>query len=82
MSSYCPVCNGLQTLEVQCPGCYVQAADYGRFNDYLGPYSPYRPIDDISMSNGYDDLKNHLCLHLMNCPKCNRTFQSAVQEIH
>jgi hypothetical protein len=81
LSTYCPICNGFQTLAVACPNCRAETADYGRYNDYLGPYSPYRPIDDISMTNGYPDVANHICLHLMGCSTCNQTFQVGVKEL-
>lgn len=81
MSTYCPVCNGLQPLQVDCPECSAMTNDYGRYNDYLGPYSPYRDMTHISMTNGYPDLQNHVCLHLLHCPGCEHTFQTAVQEI-
>jgi hypothetical protein len=80
LSSFCPVCNGLYDLIAACPACGEHAVDAGRFNDYLGPYSPYRAIQDISLSNGFPDVASHSCVHLIHCPKCMNSFQAAVQE--
>jgi hypothetical protein len=81
MSLYCPVCNGLEALSWACPSCQHTAIDYGRWNDYLGPYSPYRNIDEMSMTNGYPDLQNHTCVHVMSCPQCSKTFNVQIAEI-
>jgi len=74
LSYMCPVCNGLQALNAECSVCTHQACDCGRLDDYLGPYSPYREIDDIAMTNGYPDVVNHLCIHLVNCTACHHSF--------
>jgi hypothetical protein len=70
----CPACNGLQSLSAPCPQCQSDAADYGRSIDYLGPYSPYRYVDDISMTNGNPDN----CIHVLSCKNCNYTFTKEV----
>jgi hypothetical protein len=80
LSSYCPVCNGLQSLSTKCSECQTSSLDFGRFNDYLGPYSPYRPIEDISMTNGFPDIEEHSCMHMMCCPNCNSSFIVGVKE--
>lgn len=72
--SYCAICNGTEEASAQCPSCGTILADNGRFNDFLGPYSPYRDIDDISMTNGFHDLARHECVHLLSCDTCSRTF--------
>lgn len=74
MSYICPVCNGLQELDIECPVCSQQMNDCGKWSDYLGPYSPYREIDDISMSDGTLGSKNNQCLHLVNCADCHQNF--------
>ncbi len=81
MSFYCAVCNGLESLHAECPRCMAAAEDFGRFNDYLGPYSPYRSIDDISLTNSYEDVQNHVCMHMIGCSGCGETFVFAVQEL-
>lgn len=80
MSYYCPVCNGLQSMSVLCPACRQAARDFGRTDDFLGPYSPYRPIDDLKLTNGFPDLINHECVHLMYCENCRNSFMVNVKE--
>lgn len=80
MSYFCEVCNGMSALEVPCPKCLQKAEDCGRYNDYLGPYSPYRGIEDLSLTNGFYDLEQHTCVHLLNCEHCGQQFPYEVQE--
>jgi predicted nucleic-acid-binding Zn-ribbon protein len=80
LSSMCPVCNGLQALHSSCPKCGTSAADDGRLNDYLGPYSPYRPIDDVGLTNGFLDVHRQQCTHVAHCPSCGYVFHRFVQE--
>jgi hypothetical protein len=80
LSTYCPVCNGLHTLSAECSVCHAETLDFGRFNDYLGPYSPYRSIEDISMTNGYPDVSGHICMHMVACPVCNHSFVVGMNE--
>jgi len=80
LSFYCEVCNGMTTLTASCPRCRRQAVDYGRYNDFLGPYAPYRAIDDISLTNGFLDVSRHECVHMLSCSACNYTFPLSVNE--
>jgi hypothetical protein len=80
LSTMCPVCNGLQTLQMCCPKCGSSVEDSGRLNDFLGPYSPYRPIDDVGLTNGFLDVRQHCCTHVVHCPGCGRTFHKFIQE--
>jgi primosomal protein N' len=79
--SYCAVCNGTEQSTAECPRCGSRLEDHGRFNDFLGPYSPYRPIDDISMTNGFLDIVRHECIHVMSCPACSRTYTIGFAEL-
>lgn len=72
MSYLCPICNGLANLNVQCPECHHQLDDYGRIDQIWEPYSPYREIDDIKLTNGYDDFTTHKCVHLTTCSCCGK----------
>jgi len=72
MSYMCPVCNGITNLNMLCPVCYQQLADCGRIDQIWEPYSPYREIDDIKLTNGYHDFVNHQCVHLASCPNCGK----------
>ncbi|MFC0211319.1 hypothetical protein ACFFK0_02445 [Paenibacillus chartarius] len=79
--SYCAICNGIEQADTRCPKCGTSLSDHGRFNDFLGPYSPYRPIDDISMTNGYLDLARHQCMHVLSCPSCSKSYTIGFAEI-
>ncbi|WP_442603354.1 hypothetical protein [Paenibacillus sp. KN14-4R] len=78
MSYFCEVCNGLENLTASCPHCHAEAQDFGPYNDYLGPYAPYRSMDVLSFTNGLADLQQHTCVHMMSCPLCDHTFQLSV----
>jgi hypothetical protein len=80
LSFYCPVCNGLQPLHYKCPQCGKETEDCGRFGDFMGPYSPYRPIDDIRRTNGWNDIEQYQCIHVTYCSSCDRNDQAAVHE--
>lgn len=80
MSWMCPVCNGLEPMSPACPRCGAPAADQGRAADWLGPYAPYRPIDDMKRTDGLPDLERHWCVHLLACPQCGYEWQTAQQE--
>jgi len=81
MSYICPVCNGITTIQAFCSNCYHNLDDYGRIDDIWEPYSPYREIDDLKMTNGFDDLKNHQCVHIATCPVCGKDQIVKVDEI-
>lgn len=80
MNSICPVCNGLSGLHALCPSCGQSLVDTGRLYDYYGPYSPYRPIDDLKLTNGIADLAEHLCVHIGWCDRCQQEERVGVQE--
>ncbi len=81
LSTFCTVCNGMDMLSAVCPHCGSgSASDCGRVNDYFGPYSPYRPIEEISMTNGYPDVTRSECLHMLYCEACGASSVLAVPE--
>ncbi|CAG7643101.1 hypothetical protein ACFQI7_10660 [Paenibacillus allorhizosphaerae] len=80
MTYICEVCNGLESLSSSCPTCLQPADDQGKLSDFYGPYSPYRPIDDLKATNGFDDARQHLCIHLAYCPNCSASFPVSVHE--
>lgn len=80
MRSICPVCNGLEEWKQACPQCGQMLADLGRLSDYYGPYSAYRPIDEMKMTDGLPDLEPHLCVHAAYCETCGRNFEMALEE--
>ncbi|WP_274363876.1 hypothetical protein [Paenibacillus thermotolerans] len=79
--SICPVCNGFEQLVAACPQCGAKAEDQGKLSDLYGPYSPYRPIDDLKLTNGYDDLAHRQCMHAVYCPVCGETAIRSVNEV-
>ncbi|PYI53888.1 hypothetical protein [Paenibacillus flagellatus] len=79
-SSVCPLCNGLLPLHAPCPNCGQPLTDGGRLDDYTGPYAPYRPIDDMKLTNGYPDLAEHTCIHRTYCAACGRDAVLQVKE--
>ncbi|GAA4723163.1 hypothetical protein [Brevibacillus fulvus] len=80
MNYICPVCNGFSNFNSHCKTCGLPLDDCGRIYDFYGDYSPYRPIDDSKLTNGYPDLKQHQCLHLGFCPNCQREQIIPLQE--
>jgi hypothetical protein len=80
MTGICPVCNGLARLEAACPACGHRLDDAGRLYDYYGDYSPYRPIDDAKLTNGFPDLAHRLCVHVGWCPACRQEHLLLVRE--
>lgn len=80
MKHICPLCNGFQALHAACRTCGESLDDAGRLYDYYGDYSPYRPIEDSKLSNGFPDAKEHLCIHMGWCRNCNKESLLAVHE--
>ena len=81
MAYLCPVCNGLNLLQSNCTHCNHHLDDYGRVDQIWGPYAPYREIDDLKMTNGFEDFENHKCIHLASCPSCGKDQLIAINEI-
>lgn len=81
MQLMCPVCNGLADFDQHCPNCGKALRDEGPIQQFYGPYSAYRPIDDIKKSNGFPDLANNECMHLAYCANCNQQLYAAVSEL-
>ncbi|WP_309122690.1 hypothetical protein [Paenibacillus sp.] len=80
MNTICPVCNGFADLRAACPTCKREAEDGGRLADYYDPYSAYRPIDEVRLTNGYPDVAARECLHKAYCANCGAAFVAAVPE--
>lgn len=67
----CPICNGFRQLETNCQQCGTNMVNEGREAEYYDDYSPYMPIDEMKLEDGYpQNLKNEECPHLYVCPKC------------
>lgn len=81
MSYICLYCNGMRLLDQYCPQCGEPLYDGGRLDDYTGPYSPYRSIDDSKLTNGYPDLAEHLCIHQAYCGSCGYSDVLSLKEL-
>ncbi|HMM21903.1 MAG TPA: hypothetical protein PKA10_14385 [Selenomonadales bacterium] len=68
----CPVCNALASVEERCPVCGGPMADGGAIENYLGPYSPYMPVDSLQQF-----APDRQCVHLLYCPRCHYDTRAA-----
>lgn len=76
---FCPVCNGMETLQAVCAECSHAADDWGRAADYNGPYSPYQSFDLYVQSSIQADGAGH-CKHICRCGRCGHSFEVMVAE--
>ncbi|MFC0561763.1 hypothetical protein [Halalkalibacter alkalisediminis] len=77
----CPICNGLNSLQLTCDICQKEQIDYGRVMDYYGKYEAYMPIDLNKMNNGIaNDERDELCPHYIICSQCGKTSVYLVKE--
>lgn len=77
----CPLCNSLKKLEIYCPKCRILLEDKGKVSDYLDPYGHYNDEETVKMGDGYPNTaKDHICPHLMVCPKCGYENVQFIQE--
>lgn len=77
----CPICNGFQEVHKSCHSCGTTLADSGRVMDFYDDYSPYMPIDQMKLENGYpDDYEKGQCPHLFKCPQCGLDEIVFIQE--
>lgn len=79
--SVCPVCNGFQSINVECPSCGESTSDQGRVMDYYDDYSAYMPIDQMKLINGFQhDFELKQCPHLIECSNCSYQTVYMIQE--
>jgi hypothetical protein len=78
--SMCPVCNGLHRIENLCSNCQRLLDDVGKIESFYDPYSPYRQWDELKTTNGFPDLANHECMHVLVCPDCGLEQVVAIKE--
>ncbi|WP_213411038.1 hypothetical protein [Xylanibacillus composti] len=65
----------------RCQQCAAALDDHGRYQDQFGPYAPYRPIDDLRLTNGIpQDAELHRCVHQAYCPQCGNACLVSVAE--
>ncbi len=67
MELICPVCNGLEQPNIECPQCGDMMVDKGPIVDYLDDYSPYLSNDITQLVDGAPHDK---CTHLYQCESC------------
>ncbi len=75
MSSECPICNGLASLNEICPNCGSPMDDYGKASDYTDPYNPY---EEAQISAEDAITGDGSCIHFLQCPNCNEIKDHAV----
>lgn len=77
----CPLCNGLETREIQCLNCKTIMEDKGKITDYLDDYSAYMDIDIMKLFDGnIHSLVEHQCMHYFYCPVCQHQQTNAINE--
>lgn len=69
----CPLCNGLDSLQTNCPDCRSPLVDSGRRQDYAGPYSPYGSEDQYESSSDQPQSQSS-CEHIVECPQCHSIY--------
>lgn len=77
----CPLCNGFSQLHATCQNCGSRLVNQGREAEYYDDYSPYMPIDEMKLVDGYLlDAQNHECPHLFKCQSCGTETTIMIQE--
>ncbi|HLT56330.1 MAG TPA: hypothetical protein VK057_09525 [Bacillota bacterium] len=77
----CPLCNGLETIRIQCPQCQSPMEDQGKITDYFDDYSPYLDIEIMKVTDGNPrSLEEHQCLHYFYCSRCKYEEIKGIQE--
>lgn len=77
----CPVCNGIQSLQRSCSFCAGTMVDCGRESDFIGPYSPYEPIEEINIQRSDHQNDGTDCKHIIYCSTCRQTAEVSVAEM-
>lgn len=77
----CPLCNGFEEIKLLCPVCQGLLEDRGRYMDFFDDYSPYMPIDQMKLEDGFPtDLKNGECPHFLACSNCSHKEIRMIKE--
>jgi len=79
----CPVCNGLQSIQLPCPKCGSALQDDGKLSDAFGPYAPYVPHDEEEeyAYSFLDAQPEDSCPHIASCPSCDCQVRVQVAEL-
>nr|WP_246187701.1 hypothetical protein [Ornithinibacillus caprae] len=79
---FCPLCNGLESVTIECPNCNYNIDDQGKVTDYFDDYSAYMDIEMMKFFDGdRKSLEGHHCLHYFYCANCNHEEIKAVKEV-
>lgn len=78
----CPLCNGFHSYTKRCPHCRQTMIDYGPVSYLFSDYSPYRPIEDSKLTDGWSDIEEHLCPHKVYCSACGYEQVEFIQEMN
>lgn len=79
----CPLCNGFTNeTHIPCPNCSADLKNVGPVSDLLAPYSPYRELEDMKLTDGWMDQQTHTCPHQLYCPTCGYSDIHFYQEIN
>jgi hypothetical protein len=77
----CPICNGFTNVALPCPNCSGSLEDSGREADFYDDYSPYMPIDQMKLEDGYPaDFTEEECPHLFKCSSCGASHVFLIKE--
>ncbi|MGM9923493.1 MAG: hypothetical protein ACI35R_04515 [Bacillus sp. (in: firmicutes)] len=77
----CPLCNGLQQVELPCRRCLAPLIDKGKLTDYLDDYSAYEDSDTLKQVDGITaSVQNHLCVHYFFCETCGGEEHVVIEE--
>lgn len=79
MDMICPVCNGLEELEMNCEKCGGKMIDRGRIAEYYDNYSSYL---EMSITEKIDGVPWDKCVHLYACTSCNDDKRITIDKIY
>ncbi len=71
LDKICPLCNGLDNVNLLCEKCKDIMSDIGRVQDYADSYACQQEINDS---------KNY-CIHLFKCKRCNSVKRIKIWKI-
>jgi DNA-directed RNA polymerase subunit M/transcription elongation factor TFIIS len=81
MVAMCPLCNGLNELDMNCSNCGTLMTDLGKVSDFLDPYGHYNDEETVKMGDGYPNTaQDQICPHLMSCKHCSHDKVVFIQE--
>ncbi len=76
MELICPLCNGLYTIQYNCPKCNNTMEDQGAKVNFYDDYSPYL-LDEITSK--VDGVRGDRCIHIFLCPNCGYESEYVIE---